>query len=147
MALIERAAPEDRQAVERLIAAYIQAEGLRPRSERIAWAVEQQLQNRFSGVLLVAREKGAVVGVALAVYTPSAELGRVLTVNDFFVDPAQRRKGVGRSLVNKILGEARAMRVDRVVLEVLPRNVEAAAFWKAVGFSTEGRTVFGKELG
>ena len=147
MALIERATPEDRQAVERLIAAYIQAEGLRPRPERIAWAVEQQLRNRFPGVLLVAREKGAVVGVALAVYTPSAELGRVLTVNDFFVDPAQRRKGVGRSLVNKILGEARAMRVDRVVLEVLPRNAEAAAFWKAVGFSTEGRTVFGRELG
>ena len=147
MALIERATLEDRQAVERLIAAYIQAEGLRPRSERIAWAVEQQLRNRFPGVLLVAREKGAVVGVALAVYTPSAELGRILTVNDFFVDPGHRRKGVGRSLVNKIVGEARAMRVDRVVLEVLPRNSEAVAFWKAVGFSTEGRTVFSKELG
>ena len=68
-------------------------------------------------------------------------------MNDFFVDPGHRRKGIGRSLVNKILGEARAMRVDRVVLEVLPRNSEAVAFWKAVGFSTEGRTVFSKELG
>lgn len=147
MVLIEHATPADREAVERLIAAYIQGEGLRPRPERIAWAAEQAIRNRFPGVLLVAREKQAVVGVALAVYAPSAELGRVLTINDFFVDPAHRRKGVGRALAARLIEEARAMRVDRIALEVLPRNTAAAAFWKALGFSTEGRTVFGKDLG
>jgi len=95
---------------------------------------------------LVAREKRVVVGVALAVYTPSAELGRVLVVNDFFVDPALRRKGVGRALAARLLEEAKAMHVDRVDLEVLAANQAAAAFWKSVGFRTAGRTIFSRDL-
>jgi GNAT superfamily N-acetyltransferase len=146
MPLVERATLADREAIERLVAAYITAEGGRPKAERISWAVEQVLKNRFPGALLVAREKSAVVGVALAVYTPSAELGRVLAVNDFFVDPAWRRKGVGRALATRLLQEAKAMHVDRIDLEVLPRNPEAAAFWKAVGFTTAGRTIYSKDI-
>jgi len=146
MALVERATPADREAVERLIAAYIASEGGKPKPERISWAVEQVLKNRFPGVLGPAREKRVVVGVALAVYTPSAELGRVLVVNDFFVDPALRRKGVGRALAARLLEEAKAMHVDRVDLEVLAANQAAAAFWKSVGFRTAGRTIFSRDL-
>ncbi len=147
MALVERATSADREAIERLITAYIASEGLRAKAERVSWAVEQVIKNRFPGVILVAKEKSAVVGVALAVYTPSAELGRVLTVNDFFVDPAWRRKGVGRALVARLLVEAKAMHVDRIDLEVLPANADAAAFWRKVGFSTAGRAVWTKDLG
>ena len=53
-----------------------------------------------------------MVGVALAVYTPSAELGRVITVNDFFVRPAYRRKGVGRALAKRLIEECRRLKVD-----------------------------------
>ncbi len=147
MALVERAAPPDRADVERLIAAYHASEGVAPRSERISWAVDQILKNRFPGVLLVAREKKAIVGVALAVYTPSAELGRVLVVQDFFVDPAIRRKGIGRALATRLLEEAKAMRIDRVDLEVFPANAAAAAFWKSMSFKTGGRTVYSRDLG
>lgn len=146
MVLIERAAPPDRLDVERLIAAYHTSEGVKPRPERISWAVEQLMRNRFPGVLLVAREKKAVVGVASAVYQPSAELGRLLVVNDFFVDPAMRRKGVGRALATKILEEAKAMHVDRIDLEVMPTNAVAAAFWKALGFRNTGRAIYSREF-
>ena len=147
MPLVERATLVDREAIERLITAYIVSEGARPKAERVSWAVEQVLKNRFPGVLLVAKERSAVVGVALAVYSPSAELGRVLVVNDFFVDPAWRKKGVGRALAARLLQEAKAMHVDRIDLEVLPSNAGAAAFWRKVGFSTAGRTIYSKELG
>jgi len=146
MAVIERASPADRDAVERLIGAYIESEGLRPKPDRIAWAVDQVIKNRFPGVLLVAKDKAVVVGVALAVYSPSAGLGRVLAVNDFFVDPAHRKKGVGRALVARILQEAKALHVDRIDLEILPTNPDAAAFWRKMGFSNTGRAVFTKEL-
>ncbi|TMA00618.1 MAG: GNAT family N-acetyltransferase [Methanobacteriota archaeon] len=95
---------------------------------------------------LVAREKRAVVGVALAVYSPSAEEGRLLVLNDFFVDPAMRRKGVGRALATRLLEEAKAMRVERIDLEVTPTNAPAAAFWKSMGFRTGGRTVYGRDI-
>src|SRR5712692_6024967 len=135
MVLIERAAPPDRLDVERLIAAYLTSEGVKPRPERITWAVEQVMRNRVGGVILVAREKRAVVGVALAVYSPSAEEGRLLIVNDFFVDSATR-----------LLEEAKAMRVERIDLEVTPTNATAAAFWKSMGFRTGGRTVYGRDI-
>jgi len=146
MVLVERANPTDRLDVERLIAAYHTSEGVKARPERITWAVEQVLRNRVGGVLLVAREKRAVVGVALAVYSPSAELGRLLVVNDFFVDPTMRRKGVGRALAARLLDEAKAMRVERIDLEITPNNATAAAFWKSMGFRTGGRTVYGKDI-
>ncbi len=146
MVLIERAVPPDRPDVERLIAAYHTSEGVRPRPERISWAVDQILRNRVGGLLLVAREKRVVVGVALAVYTPSAELGRLLVVNDFFVDPAMRRKGVGRALATKLLDEAKAMHVDQIDGEVLPTNPAAAAFWKSMGFRNTGRTIYSREF-
>src|SRR5256885_344643 len=94
----------------------------------------------------VAREKKAVVGMALAVYSPSAEEGRLLVLNDFFVDPAWRRKGVGRALATRLLEEAKAMRVERIDLEVTPTNATAAAFWKSMGFRTGGRTPYGRGI-
>ena len=146
MALIERAAPPDRADVERLVAAYHASEGVKPRPERISWAVEQVMRNRFPGVVLVAREKRSVVGVAIATYSVSAELGRVLVVNDFFVDPTLRRKGVGKALATRLLEEAKAMRIDRVDLEILPTNEAAVAFWRSLGFRTHGRTIFSRDL-
>ena len=146
MALIERAAPPDRADVERLVAAYHASEGVRPRPERISWAVEQVMRNRFPGVILVAREKKSIVGVAVATYSVSAELGRVLVVNDFFVDPTLRRKGVGKALALRLLEEAKAMRIDRMDLEILPANEPAAAFWRSLGFRTHGRTIFSRDL-
>ncbi|TLZ56936.1 MAG: GNAT family N-acetyltransferase [Methanobacteriota archaeon] len=146
MVLVERANPTDRLDVERLIAAYLTSESVKPRPERITWAVEQVMKNRVGGVVLVAREKKAVVGVALAVYSPSAEEGRLLVLNDFFVDPLWRRKGVGRALATRLLEEAKAMRVERIDLEVTPTNANAAAFWKSMGFRTGGRTVYGRDI-
>ncbi len=146
MVLVERAAPPDRADVERLIAAYHVSEGVKPRPERITWAVQQLLTNRVGGVLLVAREKRVVVGVALAVYQPSAELGRLLVVNDFFVDPSLRRKGIGRALAAKIIDEAKAMHIDQIDLEILPNNAVAAAFWKAMGFRNTGRAIYSREF-
>ena len=39
------------------------------------------------------------------------------------------------------------MHVDRIDLEILPTNADAAAFWRKVGFGSTGRTIFSKELG
>src|SRR5437870_2511999 len=46
MVLVERANPTDRLDVERLIAAYLTSEAVKPRPERITWAVEQVMKNR-----------------------------------------------------------------------------------------------------
>ena len=80
---VNSAKPADREEVERLIAAYHESEGIRPRPERIRWAVDQCLNGTSPGVLLVARNGERLVGVVPAAYSISAELGRVMDVNDF----------------------------------------------------------------
>jgi GNAT superfamily N-acetyltransferase len=147
MVTIDRGSPLDRREIERLIAEYHASEGITPINERIAWAVDQQLRSQSPGLLLVAREKSTIVGVTLAVYTPSAELGRVMAVNDFFVRPDHRRKGVGRELAKRLVEECKGMKIDEIGLEVLHANKTAAAFWNSVGFRQADRFLFRKKLG
>ncbi len=65
--------------------------------------VDRYFRGVSPGPLLVARDEETIVGVALAAYTPSAKLGRVMTVNDFFLRPDHRRKEVGRELVKRLV--------------------------------------------
>jgi len=38
------------------------------------------------------------------------------------------------------------MHVDRIDLEVLPTNLVATAFWRSMGFRSEGRTIYSCDL-
>jgi GNAT superfamily N-acetyltransferase len=139
--------PSDREEIEKLIAEYHSSEGLTPIKVRIASAVDQQLGGQSPGLLLVARDNDSIVGVALAVFTLSAELGRVMTVNDFFVRLGYRRKGVGRELAKRMVEECKIMKIDEIGLEVLMGNKTAAAFWRSMGFKPSDRFLFRKRLG
>lgn len=123
------------------------SENLVPVADRISWAVDLQLSGKSPGLLLVARDETRLVGVALAVLTPSAELGHVLNVNDFFVKPDHRRRGVGRRLVQELIEKARDMRVDKISLEVLHDNKAASSFWRSMGFKPTDRYLFTRKLG
>jgi len=136
----------DREEIKRLIAVYHGSEGIAPVKKRIAWAVDQHLRGQSPGLLLVAKDKDMILAVALAVYTPSAELGRVMTVNDFFVRPDHRRKGVGRGLAKHMIEECKKMRIDEIGLEVLSNNKTAAAFWRSIGFKPADRFLFRLKL-
>ncbi len=144
---VRQANTSDRQEIEKLISEYHASEGLTPIPERIAWAVDEALRESFLGLLLVAHDAYRIVGVALAVYTPSAELGRVMTINDFFVSPAYRRLGVGTLLAKYLVKECRRIRVDEIGLEVLSGNLTAAAFWRSMGLEQADRRLFRMKLG
>lgn len=147
MISIGRANLSDGEQIEKLLAAYHASEGLIPMHERIASVVDQLLRGLFPGLLLVARDDDIIVGVALAVYLPSAELGRVMNLHDFFVRPGYRRKGVGRALVKHLVEECRLTHVDEINLEVISSNEAAVAFWRSIGFELVSRILFKLKLG
>ena len=147
MVTIDEANLSDSERIEKLIAEYHKSEGLTPIKERIAWAVDQQLRGQSPGLLLVVREREAIVGAALAVYTPSAERGQVMTVNDFFVRPDHRRKGVGRELAKRFVEECKRIKIDEIGLEVLHANETAASFWRSMSLKPADRFLFMKKLG
>jgi ribosomal protein S18 acetylase RimI-like enzyme len=58
-----------------------------------------------------------------------------------WVDPGFRRGGVGRTLVQAVLGQARAAGKSRVVLHVVADNIAARRLYERAGFLATGRSV------
>jgi GNAT superfamily N-acetyltransferase len=89
------------------------------------------------GRTYVAEEHGALVGFATWL-----EAGGVVELEDLFVDPGWRRRGIAAALVGRIAQVLRARGVQR--LEVTA-NPHAMAFYRATGFIDCGvaDTVFG----
>jgi ribosomal protein S18 acetylase RimI-like enzyme len=70
-----------------------------------------------------------------------------MAVNDFFVRPDHRRRGVGRELAKRLVEECKIMRVDEIGLEVLSANKIAASFWRSISFKPADRFLFRQKLG
>ena len=89
------------------------------------------------GRTYVAEEEGSVVGFATW-----AETGGAHELEDLFVDPRWRRRGIASALVDHIAQVLRARDVTR--LEVTA-NPHALGFYRAAGFVDCGatRTAFG----
>ena len=90
-------------------------------------------ERRYAEVLL-ARLDGMPVGFALFFHNYSTFLGKPgLYLEDLFVEPAQRGKGVGRALLQHLAAIAVERDCGRVEWAVLDWNAPAVAFYKALG--------------
>jgi len=92
-----------------------------------------EIENNALAWNLVARADGRVVAFACAYV-----VGDELMLNDFAVDPACRRGGIGRMLLGYLIDGARARNCRRATLEVRPSNGPARSLYEAFGFSAVG---------
>jgi ribosomal protein S18 acetylase RimI-like enzyme len=89
--------------------------------------------------VLVAVAGGEIAGyVRLGRATPLAASDHVATVNGIAVDPARRRQGVGRALIDAALAEAGRRGARRLTLRVLGSNEAARRLYEVAGFAVEG---------
>jgi ribosomal protein S18 acetylase RimI-like enzyme len=126
---IRPAVPDDAEAIARLNAAF---DDLRATPEHIAAHLRERsaFERGF-----VAEVDGTIAGMAclrllpcLCDPVPYAEL------TELVVDPAYRRAGIGRHLVQRIEAEARAGGAATLVLMTAWRNSAAHAFYHALGY-------------
>ena len=82
--------------------------------------------------ILARDEAGTPVGVVQGRRRPPQDC----LLFSMWVDPAARRLGVGRSLVDAIQDWAEGWNAERVVLWVLAANEPAMRFYDRIGFST-----------
>jgi len=60
-------------------------------------------------------------------------------IENIVVDEKFRRSGVGSSLTQKLLAEARTASVGAIILEVRESNLAALRLYESIGFRPEGR--------
>ena len=89
--------------------------------------------------VLVAEIDGEVVGyVTVRSPTPLASNAHVLQIQGLAVDPAFRRRGIGRALVEAAVAEARRRGARKISLRVLATNPDAQRLYRSCGFEVEG---------
>ncbi len=104
-----------------------------------AVATEQDFRNLLFGTparaeALIAEWDGAPVGLALWYYSVSTFLGRPsLYVEDVFVEPAHRNKGIGRAIFTHLAGRALQQGCGRMEWSVLDWNAPSIAFYRSIG--------------
>lgn len=105
------------------------------------------LDNPALGRLFVLRIAGEVAGMANALITVStAEGSKVLLLEDVIVSRAHRGGGLGRKLIEHVLGWAREQGMTRVTLLADRDNTPALDFYRKLGFELSHMTVLRKTM-
>ncbi len=92
-------------------------------------------------LFLVALAGDSLVGTVMAGYD-----GHRGWINYLAVDPSQRRRGLGRLLMARAESALAARGCAKINLQVREGNGEVAAFYRAIGFTVDPVTSFGKRL-
>jgi GNAT superfamily N-acetyltransferase len=135
MLVIREAQPADVSSILSLIRALAEYE----REPSAVVATEEDLLRDGFGVqprfqCVIAEWSGEAVGFALFFYNYSTWHGRAgLYLEDLFVQPSHRGKGIGRALLGYLARRAQAEGLTRVVWQVLHWNTPAIEFYKTLG--------------
>lgn len=100
-------------------------------SGRVAVQLERLLSEPRLGGGWIAIANGIAVGYLLAVYVFSLEhLGITAEIDEFFVAPAQRGRGLGAQLLKVAEVEFRRVGCTNISLRLSRRNDSARAFYR-----------------
>jgi GNAT superfamily N-acetyltransferase len=84
------------------------------------------------------------VGFALVYRAYSTWRGRVLYLEDLYIEPEYRRLGLGEALFNTALAYARELKVGRFAWQVLEWNTPAIKFYEKMGATLDPEWINGK---
>ncbi len=145
---ISKAVPGDAAAMGRLhaIVHNLHVENLAGRFKAVdvhhLVAVSRATLEQPNAYTVVARINGEIVGFAVGLMrdipeSMFAEKSQHLYLDRIAVDPAFRRKGIGRELVQTLLNYARQEGLKQVVLDTWEFNDGARGFFLSMGFERQ----------
>ena len=142
---IRYASPSDAAQLVELLVAQLSEHGLEAQREQVRRGMDVAFENRAP--FLVAMEGGRAVGVCLANRIASIEHGgTVWVIEELYVTPEARRRGVARALLRRLTAEGRAAGVRAFELAVMEGHEPARALYRSLRFRAQPRTSWALEL-
>lgn len=143
MIRIRPATKADIPALHRLVAELAEYVG---ESENFTATIPQYEADFDEGFYhaLVAEDDGKVIGMALYYFVYSTWKGRMIYLEDFVLDAAYRRRGIGKQLWDGLIERGRERGCQLLKWQVVDSNTEAMKFYTAQEGIMEENWINGK---
>ena len=97
----------------------------------------KSLLDKDNYLVSVAEADSKIVGYVIASVSLTPEvfvIRKRMYIQDMVIDPAYRRKGIAKQLMNVVMAFAKEQQVEKMDLLVAVKNEGANKFWKEMGF-------------
>lgn len=132
---LRRATVEDRQCVLDFLIDFYSESGFELDTVKAASAIGNLIGNEHYGHLYVIKLDGEAIGYTALTFGFSLEFdGRDGIIDDLYIAPDYRDRGVGSQVVDLILDAARKEGLNAVHLEVEKENMRAKKVYFRAGF-------------
>jgi GNAT superfamily N-acetyltransferase len=145
--IVSAATEVDRPAIVALLSAQLAEHRVVPDLKRLSRVVSRILRQKRNGFFLVGRLGKEIVGVAYAALILSIEhSGPVGWLEELYVSPEHRKKGIGRALLDGVIGESRVRGLVAIDLEVDVEHKRVESLYARSGFQRLPRSRWVKFL-
>lgn len=138
---IAAAEPDDAESLLPLISAFFREEG-------IETPLDAQRRNLLTMMaapgsrILLAQAGGRPVAFATATLTRGIEFGLAAEIEDLYVVPEARGRGLARQLMDELIAWCERQGTQEIIVVITPEGMEAIdlpAFYRRFGFCDSGR--------
>jgi len=144
---VRPACAEDRQALVRLLGVQLGEHGVPLSAEALEHGVDGLLRRPQLGRFLVAAERSEIVGFAALSFLWTLEHGgRAVWLDELYVLPERRGRGIGRTLLGEVYAVAKSVGAGAVDLEIERGHERAARLYEREGFRPLTRNRWARPL-
>ena len=144
---IKKYIAKDKSDVLAMMASFNKIDGYNFDTKIGAKNLEEFSSNVSLGRLYLIKFQGTNIGYIVLSFGFSFEYkGRDAFIDEFFIKPAYRNKGVGSATMDFIESEAKQLNVNAIHLEVEPHNLNAQGLYLNKGYKSNNRILLTKKL-
>ena len=145
---VRTARPADATAILELADAFYREDGFRTGRERLEEHLRHLMTSDDARVAVV-DERGGIVAFAISTSSYGLENGRIAELEDLYVVPEQRRRGLAQALIHDSARWARTIGAAHLEIVIAPNGHDVRhlyRYYQARGFEDEGRRILAMPL-